>query len=1435
MKKALWLLFILFGTCSNVDAGRFYWVGNSGGWSDLSHWATTSGGAVFHSTLPGPADSVFFDSNSFDANGRIVSLDTNTAFCAYMDWTAVPWDVEFNSFPTDTLTVSGSLLLNSHVTFNFRGLLRINAAAMKPTHLNFADNTLRCNVSLDADSVFLDSDLLLPYNYLWHTRGVCVTAGNPVSCRHFNTDTSLKIAVPVVNPKWFGDSTLTVYGSFALPNTMFFAQTGMLNFQNSVLDSNYINMYLNQMPCDVLFTGSKSIRLLSRFYTTGDMEFRGGLTFRSSNNPIYTGSFRNSSSLSKTISLGSSVIHLSDTGSSLYLTDTRLKLYASNASFVFSYNGDASVKIFTGRDSTFSFGSVELPVSPVYLYSSMTVDELIINPATHAYLAHGVSIFTDTINAAGDCGHYFYLASFCQECPSCGDMSDCPSAFPEFISTGGNITMSYARIRNISVSGAVFTANNSYDEGGNTGWVIVEPSSALTMYWIGGSGDWNDATHWSYSSGGVSSGCIPSRGNNVRFDAASFSSRDTVYLSDWSYCDAMNWTGTDHLILLNGPGKLFIADDLTLTDSLVWNNDQGAELRAPGAGTYLIDPHHALVQADWTINSLGTWRLSDTLISEADVRLEDGIFDLNGQLLSCNALLMAGTASRQLDYSSSDIILTGSDTVWNSSGTNLTIASVSGTVTLAWSGNEPVIVQSDSAVFGSILVQAPNTLWLGDGVASELNVSAGSILQFEPASRWLLDTLIASGSCNLPVTLSSFTGGNDTAQIALGSIDTLRISSLIIQNLTADTIGGKAFIASVSTGLGNTHGWSFSDTAQGAVYYWTGSVSKDWHQSANWTTVPPTGCVPGPADTVVFDNAYYTALASDTVLVNRNAFCRVMDWSGVSNRKPYLLLGASLQASGDVTLNDSLTFAYSGFSASESNAPRFTMAPDSGLAKFHAASFGYEVNTCFNGRSLNDTVKLLTDIVTDSTVSLSLNSGVFITDDYNVTAGIFQTGTDAPKAARLGSALFTIKYIVDLQTSLYLTLDADSASVYMPGNQSLLSFFDGGSHEFLDLTMDVILSDSALAVYKGQVYGNNSFRILKVFPGMNLYLDSSSVQTIDSLFSAIGTCADSIFIRSTDSGNPARLTCNSSDSIRTQCTVISDVIATNGAAALFSSDEGGNSGWAFNIEKATYASFTLPATTCFEDSIHFTNTSTGFMGNPLTFEWQFGDDSTGTQTHPVHLYDDFRDYVVTLISTYSLNGCQDTYTDTLTIYNPIVSLSTSQPDTTICQGDLVSFNAISPNDSPAYVFYTNAVPVVQSPDSTEYTTDTLSNGDHVFVEVTYMGCRDSSDVYTFVVHSLPSANLVSDDADAIICDGDSVMLTASGADLYTLYLNGSAANIMGPQNVWQFDTINNGDEFTLFARNSGTGCEAFSGDTIDFTVISLPVVGLASSESDTTI
>src|SRR5688500_14573361 len=98
MKRFIGLSFVFsFLISVQLYATDYYWVGGTGSWSDLDHWATSSGGAVTHVALPTANDDVYFDANSFTAAGQTVTI-TAGAVCRSMNWTGVANSPTISSF-----------------------------------------------------------------------------------------------------------------------------------------------------------------------------------------------------------------------------------------------------------------------------------------------------------------------------------------------------------------------------------------------------------------------------------------------------------------------------------------------------------------------------------------------------------------------------------------------------------------------------------------------------------------------------------------------------------------------------------------------------------------------------------------------------------------------------------------------------------------------------------------------------------------------------------------------------------------------------------------------------------------------------------------------------------------------------------------------------------------------------------------------------------------------------------------------------------------------------------------------------------------------------------------------------------------------------------------------------------------------------------------
>ncbi|MDJ1506968.1 hypothetical protein, partial [Xanthocytophaga agilis] len=87
--------------------------------------------------------------------------------------------------------------------------------------------------------------------------------------------------------------------------------------------------------------------------------------------------------------------------------------------------------------------------------------------------------------------------------------------------------------------------------------------NAQSLYWVGDGGSWNDASHWSATSGGSGGAGVPTTSNAAIFDANSFATAgQTVTLTAGAICNSINWTGVD-----NNP-TLDLAANLTVSGAL---------------------------------------------------------------------------------------------------------------------------------------------------------------------------------------------------------------------------------------------------------------------------------------------------------------------------------------------------------------------------------------------------------------------------------------------------------------------------------------------------------------------------------------------------------------------------------------------------------------------------------------------------------------------------------------------------------------------------------------------------------------------------------------------------------------------------------------------------------------------------------------------------
>lgn len=163
-----------------------YWVGGAGTWNTTSstHWASSSNGLA-GASVPTASDNVFFDSGS--GTPGTVTLSGALA-CLNITVSVSGWT--FSS--TGTITISGSMSLNSGTTWSSTGTLTFNATTSKT--ITTAGTSFACAMTFNgvAGSWQLQDALTLgtTAGTLTLTNGTLDLNGKTATCDNFSSSSS---------------------------------------------------------------------------------------------------------------------------------------------------------------------------------------------------------------------------------------------------------------------------------------------------------------------------------------------------------------------------------------------------------------------------------------------------------------------------------------------------------------------------------------------------------------------------------------------------------------------------------------------------------------------------------------------------------------------------------------------------------------------------------------------------------------------------------------------------------------------------------------------------------------------------------------------------------------------------------------------------------------------------------------------------------------------------------------------------------------------------------------------------------------------------------------------------------------------------------------------------------------------------------------------
>jgi hypothetical protein len=314
---------------------------------------------------------------------------------------------------------------------------------------------------------------------------------------------------------------------------------------------------------------------------------------------------------------------------------------------------------------------------------------------TYTFQSGYTQTFTGNLTANGTCSESITI-----QASSSGTRAN-------FSKADGTVTINRVNLKdNNATGGATFIANNCNDLGNNLGWTI-NALAGQDLYWIGNAGNWDDGSHWSLTSGGEPSYCVPTKLDNLFFDANSFNLPGQVVSVNIANaeCTGMDWSGVTNNPVLSALSNTY---NLKINGSLILSPDMNFaftgstyfEGESPAKTPYPIDmagnnfSNHVYFNGEG-----GSWIMMDHLkLNNYDLYLNKGTLNTNDKNVECRRVISTTSYARALNMGSSLFILgSNSNQAWYVTGSNMSITPGTSEISFA-SGGAGLWSQTPSAL-----------------------------------------------------------------------------------------------------------------------------------------------------------------------------------------------------------------------------------------------------------------------------------------------------------------------------------------------------------------------------------------------------------------------------------------------------------------------------------------------------------------------------------------------------------------------------------------------------------------------------------------------------------------------------------------------------------------------------------------------------------------
>ncbi|HQW94679.1 MAG TPA: T9SS type A sorting domain-containing protein [Saprospiraceae bacterium] len=272
------------------------------------------------------------------------------------------------------------------------------------------------------------------------------------------------------------------------------------------------------------------------------------------------------------------------------------------------------------------FNKIEIDVTECIISGNLTSDTLIILPGTYITVGDTLNI-NSFLSAAGNCSGYTSL-------------NGSNGILGTINMNSGQAVLGKNYFNDIRFLGTVpFNAASSFTTSTVSGVTISAPTPKK-LFWINGTGDWNDASHWSTISGTSQDNCIPTEVDTVVFDNNSFFTNDTVTLGLNTKCKTFIWSSPDSALF----NTILYVNEIFIHQSLIINNPTTIEFDfdylhfiSDSSGNK-INTNYALLYPDIDFSGSGEWAFQSAFKTTGTVLIKGGTLKTNGNTINAGSV-----------------------------------------------------------------------------------------------------------------------------------------------------------------------------------------------------------------------------------------------------------------------------------------------------------------------------------------------------------------------------------------------------------------------------------------------------------------------------------------------------------------------------------------------------------------------------------------------------------------------------------------------------------------------------------------------------------------------------------------------------------------------------------------------------------------------------